>query len=117
MHTVFIHLQYLSVIGEKSVGLVLHVAELCQNGGAETFLDHGNDFLAIEVFDGGHEGFFVLKVAIAVGFIQIKGMVLDLTGIASELRKDKWAFAWCESNLPKIYVLTLDVTVLLLKPA
>ena len=47
LHTRRIDLQYLSVIGEKSVGLIFDITDLCEHRRAKSFFDHGDDFLTV----------------------------------------------------------------------
>ena len=49
LHLRLVHLQHLSVLGEKSVGLVLDVADLCIDGSAQPLSDGGEDLVAIEI--------------------------------------------------------------------
>ena len=58
----------LSVVGDKSVGFVLHVAELGKDCSAKSFLYCGDNLLFIKGNEGGFKFLCVLEKLIAVGF-------------------------------------------------
>ena len=116
-HAFGLHLQHLAVIGEKAVRFIFHVADLCQNGGAETAVDHRDDLIAVKLFQSVGKGFFRLNIAITIGLIQFERVPRDLAGLAAEFREDERFFADLQIELFEIDMLTLHVTLRFEKPA
>lgn len=116
-HTFGIDFQKLSVVGQKTVGFVLDIADLRENGGAKSSLDHGNDLILIETFERLRKRFFIIEEAVAVGVAEIEGMPRDLVGIAAEFRKNERAFASLQIELFEINVFALDIALRFFKPA
>ena len=71
-HVGLVHLAYLAVIGQQSVGLILHIADLRVNGGAEAVFDGGQDLVAVKSEQIALKGLGIGVFAVAVGLIEIE---------------------------------------------
>ena len=72
-------LQDLTVVGQKTVGFVLNVADLSVDGGRETTTYHFDYLIGIKFFKGLLELFTVGKEAVTVGLVEVEGVSLNLT--------------------------------------
>ena len=84
-HPFFVHLANSAIIGQKSVGFVLNITDLCINGRTKSLINCRNNLITVKrnqiLLKGGGIG----VLAIAISLVEIEGMLGELKRIAAEL--------------------------------
>ena len=108
----------LPVIGHNAVDLILHIADLGIDGGAEALFDTGQNFFQVEFSDRLIQLLQVFKAAVTGCIVGIEQMSLRLVGSAAEFRENQGLFAVAlQFHLPEIHMAAVHITFFPAEPA